>query len=170
VPGNLVLTALLAVIWNTGERIGALCEVKRSDIDLRGRWVTITSRKNSGRTLVRRLSRSTIRELRRLLDASPHVKPFGYVHRGSLYHHLKKLLAEAGLPADRRHKFHCLRRSHASYLHAAGGDARESLDHADEKTTRDHYYDRRITRARDAIHWLFDPLGLWSRLLAAFGL
>lgn len=169
VPGNLVLVALLSVIWDTAERIGALCEVHRSEIDLRGRWITITSRKNSGRTLVRRLSRSTVRELRKLLAASTNDKPFGFVHRGSLYHHLAKVLESAGLPADRRHKFHCLRRSHASYLHAAGGDARESLDHADEKTTRDHYFDPRITGMKNAISRLFHPFGWWDRLLSALG-
>lgn len=169
VPGNLVLVALLSVIWDTAERIGALCEVHRSEIDLRGRWITITSRKNSGRTLVRRLSRSTVRELRKLLAASTHDKPFGFVHRGSLYHHLASVLRDAGLPDDRRHKFHCLRRSHASYLHAAGGDARESLDHADSRTTRDHYFDPRIVGMTNAIGKLFSPFGWWHRMLAAMG-
>ncbi|MCI0541143.1 MAG: site-specific integrase [Verrucomicrobiales bacterium] len=169
VPGRLVLTALLCVIWDTAERIGALCEVDRADINLDGCWITIRSRKNGGRTMVRKLRRSTAKAVGALLANNSHRKPFGYVHRGTLYYHLKRLLVKAGLPADRRHKFHCLRKSHASYLHAAGGDARESLDHCSEEITRARYYDLRITRPRDAIRFLFDPLSPFSRLLAWLG-
>lgn len=169
VPGHLVLVALLAVIWDTAERIGALCEVTRADIDCDGRWITIRSRKNGGRTLIRPLRRTTARALRELLAANPAKKPFGFVHRGSLYHHLDKVLALAGLPQTRRHKFHCLRRSHASYLHAAGGDARESLDHADEQTTRTRYYDPRVAGPANVLRFLFDPLSWYDRLMAWLG-
>lgn len=177
VPGNVLLTALLYVIWDTAERIGALAELERNDFQIntnwlgvRSGWVTIRSRKNGGRAIVRKLSRSTAKAVSRHFKVCPHKKPFGFVHRGTLYHHLAKLLKNAGLPASRRHKFHCLRKSHASYLHAAGGNAQESLDHADAATTKRHYLDPRVTRTQHAINFLFNPLGIWHRLLALCGL
>lgn len=172
VDGAMLLVALLSVCWDSAERIGALCEVERSDIQIVqgwifiSGWITIRSRKNGGRTIVRKLRPSTARALQKLLAACPHKKPFGYVHRGSLYYHLTRLLRQAGLPESRRHKFHCLRRSHASYLHAAGGNAQESLDHADASTTRRHYFDSRITRTQHAIDRLFHPMRMRDRLVS----
>ncbi len=175
VNGAILLVALLSVCWDTAERIGALCEVDRNDIQISanwlyvtGAWITIRSRKNGGRPIVRKLRRSTARALAKHLAACPHRRPFGFVHRGTLYYHLARLLKHAGLPTSRRHKFHCLRRSHASYLHANGGNAQESLDHADASTTRRHYFDARITRTNHAIDKLFNPFGLRQRMTAFF--
>lgn len=176
VDGAVMLSSILAVCFDTAERVGALCEIERSDIQIvsswlriSGGWVTIRSRKNGGRTIVRKLRASTARVLSKHLKNCPHKKPFGFVHRGTLYYHLAQLLKQAGLPGDRRHKFHCLRRSHASYLHAAGGNAQESLDHADAGTTRRHYFDSRITRTQHAIDRLFNPFGFWTRILGMLG-
>lgn len=169
VPGNVYMVALLDVIWDCGERVGALCHVTRADIDLRGRWLRITTRKQNGRTLVRRLSRRTVRSLSKLMAAHTSDRVFGVVDRTSLYGPLNEILIAAGLPTDRRHKFHALRRSHASYLHVAGGDARASLDHADEATTRRYYFDPRVVRAADASRLLFNPAGPLDRLWEFLG-
>jgi integrase len=118
---------------------------------------------------MRRLRRSTARSLRQLAEAGA-VKPFGFVHRGTLYHHLENLLRAAGLPTDRRHKFHCLRRTHASYLKRAGGDARESLDHQSDETTRRYYFDPRVCGAQNVLAFLFHPFSLFDRLLMWLGL
>jgi integrase len=176
VPGDRLLTALLHVTFDTAERIGALCEVERHDIQLTkgwfwitGGWITIRSRKNGGRPMVRKLRRSTAKALSRHFEVCQHKKPFGHVHRGTLYYHLERLLIRAGLPTTRRHKFHCLRRSHASYLYAAGGNSQESLGHADANTTKRHYHDARITRTEHPIDRLFNPLGIYDRILALLG-
>ncbi len=175
IDGAIMLVALLSVCFDTAERIGALCEVDRNDIQIAsnwlfitGAWITIRSRKNGGRPIVRKLRRSTARALSKHLAACPHRRPFGFVHRGTLYYHLEGLLKRAGLPTSRRHKFHCLRRSHASYLHASGGNAQESLDHAEASTTRLHYFDPRITRRNHAINLLFNPFGLRQRIGGIF--
>lgn len=170
VPGDLVMVALLSVCWDTAERIGAILEIERTDVDLRGRWITSRVRKRNGKPLVRRMRRSTARSVRLLMDAHDGPRPFALLKRESLYYHLNRLLIDAKLPVDRKHKFHCLRRSHASWLHRAGGDSRESLDHESDETTRKYYLDPRITSRWTPIDLLFDPQGWFQRALACLGL
>jgi integrase len=170
VPGSVYMPALLDVLWDTGERLGAVYVLTRGDIDLAGRWVTLRSRKGGGAVQVRRVRRATARSLGKLLEASAAPQPFAvFGHQSALYHHLNRLLVTAGISVDRRHKFHCLRRSHASWLYRAGGDATASLGHADQATTRRHYFDVRITGGRQPSELLFSPLGFWGRLRAACG-
>lgn len=177
VSGNVFMPALLATIWDTAERIGAVCQIHRVEFDVmqqswwpRRGWVTIRKRKRSGRTLVRPLRASTAKYLRKLLAATDAPHPFGVVDRTTLYSHMNKLLERAGLPTDRKHKFHCVRRSHASYLTRAGGDAQTSLDHSDPKLMRERYHDPRVTQVKHAIDFLFNPRGIRDRLLAFVGL
>jgi hypothetical protein len=49
------------------------------------------------------------------------------------------------LPTDRSCKPQKMRRSHASHLKAAGGDATASLMHESDSTTRKSYLDPSIT-------------------------
>lgn len=166
VPGCAYWPALLDLLWDSGERIRAIYQIERADIDLAGRWVTFRRRKGGGRTLVKRIRRTTANNLRRLLQASTLDRPFAGVCMGTIYNQYHHLLADAGLPTDRHSKFHCLRKSHASYLHVAGGDSRESLGHSSDAVTVRHYFDSRITGKRQPIDLLFDPLGLVGRLRA----
>lgn len=176
VPGKILWPAILGVVWDSAERIGAVAEVDRADIQVvrwlwfvRGAWITFRVRKGQGRALVRWVRRSTAKAVVRLMDATDSPKPLCPIHKRQLYHHLNHLLRDAGLPTDRWSKFHRLRRSHASYLKLAGGDARESLDHSSEEITRTRYYDPRLTQSRPATADLFDPVGWKARVLAWIG-
>ncbi len=177
VSGDVFLLALLTTIWDTAERIGAVRSIHRTEFDVAKRgvlsrrgWVTIRHRKRSGKTLVRPLRRSTAYYVRQLLAATDAKQPFAIVDRSALYQHLDRVLERAGLPVDRKHKFHCVRRSHASYLKRAGGDAQTSLGHADPATAQLRYYDPRVTERWHAIDFLFNPFGLRERLLGWIGL
>ena len=161
--------ALLGVLWDSGERIGALVAVRRSDISITRRWllpdvawVIFRIRKGNGRPLVRRLRQSTIGPVRRLLDAHDYQQPFGHVHRTTIYHHFDRLLRSADLPVDRKHKFHCTRRTVASHLKRKG--IANPLGHSSETIAERYYYDPRITDTRQPADHLFDPLGLWGKI------
>lgn len=177
VSGDVFLLALLCTLWDTAERIGAVRAINRCDFDVargpwywpRRGWVTIRHRKRSGKTLVRPLRRSTTKHIRALLAQTDAKQPFAIVDRSAVYQHLDRVLERAGLPVDRKHKFHCIRRSHASYLKRAGGDVQDSLGHLDPQTAPLRYYDPRVTRKWHAIDYLFHPLGIWGRLMALFG-
>jgi integrase len=53
-------------------------------------------------------------------------------------------------------QFYSLRRSFASHLAAAGGDAREGLGHSSESVTR-RYLDPRVTNAGKPADWQMLP-------------
>jgi integrase len=168
-PRNMFFPALLGAVWDTAERISAVTAVERSDIDLRSREITYRVRKGRGRTITKPISRSTARAIRQWLEVCSDNRPFAVVGLTSIYYHLDRILVDAGIPPEKRNKFHALRKSHASYLHRAGGDATEALDHADGRVTRLYYLDPRVTTRRPALSLLFSPLSLWQRLLAFVG-
>jgi len=63
------------------------------------------------------------------------------------YYHYTQLLQAAGLPTGRDFKPQKLRKSFASFLEAAGGDATTALGHVDRRTTKESYLDTTITEA-----------------------
>jgi len=89
-------------------------------------------------------------------DPDELVWPWDRKQYTSIWCSLKLLCKRAGV---RGTGFHRLRKSSASYLAAAGGDATEHLGHAKPEVTRQHYLDRRITQTRTAVDFL-PPLGL----------
>jgi integrase len=171
VPNKIFFPALLGLVWDSGERVGAIRALTWGDIDLRKGWVTFRVRKGRGAEMMKRVSWSTRRALRKLYAVHKDcVQPFAHVHLSTKYFHLKSILRDAGLPCDRRSMLHRLRRSHASYLKLAGGDAAASLGHSSEAITVRAYYDPRVVASRQPISLLFNPVGLWSRLIGFFGL
>jgi integrase len=170
VPVPIYYTALLSVVFDSGERIAAIIKTERGDYDLRGRWVTLRHRKHEGQIVRKRLRRSTIRAVKKLFAAHDNESPFGYVHISTVYYHQNAIQEDAGLSVSDRRKFHAIRKSHASYLHAAGGDSTESLGHSSDEITRRVYHDPQITCRWQPIDYLFNPLGWWDRLLAWLGL
>ncbi len=170
IPGNVYSLALLDTLWWTGERLGAVWQLERADIDVRSRWITFRHRKARGRVQLRRVPRSAARSLGKLLAVSPGERPFAvFGAQTSLYHHLNRLLLQAGIPVDRRHKFHCLRRSHASWLHQRGGNASESLGHSDSRITTEYYLDPKIVVPAQPADSLFSPGGWWGYLAGILG-
>lgn len=178
VPGEVYMPALVYTFWDTLDRSGCIWSVTRADLDVAGKWwwprrgwITLRVRKGGGRTLRRRLRWRTTRYLRRLLRAHDHDLIFSLGrHRTTLYHHWGRLLRSSGIPDDRHHGPHCLRRTGGSRFQAAGGRAQEVLDHADEKTTRVHYLVPWIVGEAQPLDRLRDPLGLFSRILGWVGL
>lgn len=135
--GSVFWPALIGVAVDTGERINAIHSLESLDIDLGGLEITFRrdNRKGKRRTLRKGVSRQTAAHVAALLRRRPEM-PFAVVQPASLYPPLRRLLADAGLPRSRTRMFHCLRRTHATYVHLQGGDATASLGHADPRTTR----------------------------------
>lgn len=143
VPASIWFPALVLVLWETAERIGAVLECRPEDFDPPFLHVRAEYRKGSKRDRVYRLSERTAgllgqaRGVTRLLDW-----PYARTHLWSKY---ADIVARAGLGKGRHLSFHALRRSAASHYAAKGGDPVALLDHSSPRITNRWYLDRRLT-------------------------
>lgn len=159
VRADLWWKAILLTCFYTGERIGAVMLLTWEKVDLENGWIFVPAEDRKGcredkpfpipPTLIEafRLIRSPYRET---------VFPWQY-SATYIYRKFDKILERAGLPTDRKSKFHRIRKTTASYYKAAGGDPTELLGHADPKTTK-RYLDPRICGSRNSAEALPDPL------------
>lgn len=159
VPRPLWWRAMLLLCLDTGERIGAVASTRWEWLS--GDWVTMPAeaRKGKRRDKAFKLSPGTLAAIQAVWDQKspgPKIFPWPYcsMYLWSLY---KRLLVEAKLPAGRRDKFHKLRRTTASTVHAAGLDAQDALDHEYRRTTK-RYLDPRFSRDRQPCDVLTDFL------------
>jgi integrase len=143
IPAGSYFRSLLMCCYETGERISAVMSLTWADV--RGPAVVFRAegRKGRRRDIIRSISPDAaaaidaIAEPRRAL-----VWPFDKVI-SVLYHRMDRILRRAGLPHDRRCKFHRVRKTAASYYRAAGGNSQKLLDHSSPAVT-ERYLDPRI--------------------------
>lgn len=160
---------LLLIAYDTGERIGAVIALTWRDVDLQARWIRFPaeSRKNRRRDNAVQIHADTAAAIERLRltgwQKRDSVFPLAFHNTSHLYYLFDRLLRAAGLPADRRHKFHCIRRTVASHYEAAGGNATELLGHAARRTT-EAYLDPRIVTKTPPHELLWRPdCGSWTK-------
>ena len=158
VPANLWWRALHMVMWNSGERVTALMQLKWCEVDLEGGWIHILAetRKGKGEDKLFRLHPEAIKALRMIVQPERELVfpwPFSELYLWTRY---KKIVRSAGLPFDRKHMFHCIRKSVASYFEEAGGNATELLGHSSRRITK-MYLDPRIVTKKHAADMLFQP-------------
>lgn len=159
IPAAAWWTALLLVCWDSGERISAILNLRWCDIDLKNGWLIAPagSRKGGRSDEAYQLHPDTIKALLTIRTRRDMVFPWPH-HPTYIWNRFSKLLKAAGLPTDRRSKFHRIRKSVGSYVKAAGGDPTQALRHRDSRVTR-AYLDPRIVKPSQAVDWLFRPGG-----------
>jgi integrase len=113
----------LLITWDTGLRRDAILNAKLADVDFNLGTLFVRAENIKGRKADRifKLHPQTVAIIRESATAprenlSPFPSSGKHVHR--LFH---ELLLLAGLPADRWHQFHCIRRSTESYAAASKG-------------------------------------------------
>lgn len=156
--GSFFWRALCLLIWDTGERIGAVMALDWSQVDLRRKWVRFDAddRKGGAEDNQLPIADDTADALRKLGPCT-RGKVFKWPYsRTYIYRRYTLILERAGLPTNRLYKFHCIRKSTASHYEAAGGNATELLKHSSRKVTK-AYLDRRIVKPQSAIDKLFRP-------------
>lgn len=160
VPESLWYCSLACVLWDTGERIGALWQTGKAQLDLRDGWIVVRAEVRKGKASDRlyKLSPQSVSLLKELMELDvrgDRVWPWPYCDT-YLWQKWREILKRCGLPTGREFSFHCLRKSHASHLKARGGDARESLGHSTDAITNSVYIDPRVTgMANDPTSRLF---------------
>lgn len=155
--------AFHAVMWDTAARTTEVMTLEWSWLNLETGILTVPAATRKGKTsdAVYQLQPDTVAMLRKIITPHPLIF-FGIGHPSNLFKRYRTLLLRAGLPADRYSMPQKMRRSHASHLKAAGGDATSSLMHTTDQVTRESYYDRTITDVT--------PSSLLFRILDAPGL
>jgi integrase len=156
IPARVWFQALLGVLFYSGERITAVLRVERSGWSRPWLAVPATARKGSRKPAAYQLPD----HVADLVDqVSRHDQPalfFWPASDTALRERWKVITRRAGLGEGPEVQFHALRRSFASHLTAAGGSAREALQHSSEKVTR-RYLDPRITQAGQPAPWQLLP-------------
>lgn len=148
--------ALHAVLWDTGLRIGATLKLEWSDLDFHAGEVICRAEYQKQKADQRfKLHPDTLAMLTLIRRKDGPIFPWP-TSRENLYDHYTRLLKKAGLPHDRRSKFHRMRRSVASWFEAAGGNATELLGHSSRKVT-EAYLDPEIVARPAACDRLFRP-------------
>lgn len=151
IPARIYWPLLIRLTLDTGERAGAIRQAQWSW--LQGGWLCVPAEARKGKTRDRRyrLSAETTALLKEMRKSSTDREnifpwPYGYTYFWNRY---RKILKAAGLPATRKHQLHCLRKTTASAVYAAGLDPQEAMDHADRRTTA-RYLDPRFSRERQS--------------------
>lgn len=151
-------STLLYAAWCSGERIGALLELRWQDVDLDGRQLLFRAETRKGRsTDIQRAITPDLAKMLRPQQGEPDDKVWLWDRDYySLWPSLKLLCKRAGV---RGTGFHRMRKASASYVALGGGDATEHLGHSSTEMTRQHYLDPRITSPKTALDFL-PPLDL----------
>ena len=145
VPMNLFFPALIAVLWETAERVGAIMQSRYEDLSGSTLLIRAEARKGGKRDRFYHLSAETRAMLVEAhAPGRPELLYWPRCHT-SLWSKFGDVVARAGLGHGRRMRFHQLRRTAASHFAAAGGDAVKLLDHSSPRITHRWYLDRRMT-------------------------
>lgn len=159
VPARIWWPTLLLVLLDSAERISAVLSLRWDDVDLSSRWIVFPAETRKARdadsaVAIADDTLGRLHELRKF-GSRPKVFPWPY-HRTYLWHKYGILLESAGLPNDRKRKFHAIRRTVASHVEAAGGNATEILRHASRTNTL-AYLDPRIVTPQQAKDLMWRP-------------
>jgi integrase len=146
VPANVFFPTLIAVLFYTGERITATLAIPRDRY--RRPWVIVPphTRKGKRQERVYELPPWVCDMVERLLAShgGPTIFWWG-CSMNALRKRWKTITRRAGLGDGREVQFHVMRKSTASHLDAAGGDATGYLGHSSDAITRRNYLDPRVT-------------------------
>jgi integrase len=147
----------LQALFQTGERIGAILEIRWSEVDLKKHTLTFlaATRKGHRETITRPITPALANMLATQRGApSDRVWPWlDDREMLSLYGSLRVLCRLAGVEY---HPFHSIRKSTASYLKKAGISAKNQLGHSSEEMAENHYYDEEITGRESNLDYLPD--------------
>ena len=159
-PAAWYWTTKIQAMFQTGERIGAMMEIRWSEVDLERHTLTFlaATRKGHRETITRPITP----ELSKMLAAqkgAPSERVWPWLDDRemlSCYASLKVLCRVAGVDYK---PFHAIRKSTASYLKRAGISAKKQLGHSSEEMAENHYYDEEITGRESNLDYLPDING-----------
>jgi integrase len=157
-PAGVFFKTLVAVLFYSGERITATLAIPRECY--RRPWIVVPPHTRKGRRKERtyELPPWVCDLVDEMLTYHRTDRLFFYgCSMTALRKRWKTMTRRAGLGDARDVQFHVLRKSTASHLDAAGGDATTFLGHSSDRITRQAYLDPRITGRRRISPWQLLP-------------
>lgn len=148
VPASKWWRAILLTAYWTGERVGALLQLRWEDIE--GNSIIFRAEDRKGRLSdeYREVPPDCIAAIEAIRTRRGLVFDWDrcYTH---IWGRLGRICKRAGLPNDRMSKFHRVRKTSASYYEAGGGSAQRLMGHRNKATTA-KYLDPRIVKTQSA--------------------
>jgi len=137
VPASVFWPALILVLWQCAERVGAILAVRKEDYTRPRLLVRAEYRKGGKRDKLYSFTEETCDLLDALVRSGSGPLIFYWPSaKGYLWNRFGKLIDKAGLGGGKRCKFHQLRRSAATHFCARGGDPTALLDHSSPRITK----------------------------------
>lgn len=144
VPERIFWPALVLVLWQCAERIGAIMSVRKEDYSRPQILVRAEYRKGGKRDKLYTFTDQTCDLLDILVASKNGPLLFAWPKCHSyLWGRFGAIVAKAGVEGGSRCRFHQLRRSAATHFLRAGGDPVSLLDHSSPKITK-AYIDPRL--------------------------
>lgn len=158
-PPHLFFPPLIRSCWETAERIGSHLALRWRDVDLGQRFVVFPAegRKGATRDILRPISEEQAQWLEAIRRGDDDLVWPWVIKKPVLWHHFGKICKAAGVT---NRGFHGFRKSAASYISAAGGDAVQLLDHSNPALLRKHYLDVTIAKPKQSTVDLLPKLDL----------
>lgn len=149
VPADAWCLSFFAFIFNTSERKSAALAVEIGWMNLEGGVCSIPAevRKGGIKPACYPLWPQTALLIRECIASNPrrvHVWPWDRCHE-SYYTMVNRILRDAGLPVDRKHKTHALRVTHNTHHKLLTGNHSPLLGHSSSQTSEKYYEDKRFT-------------------------
>jgi integrase len=147
IAANKFWVAFHLILWDTGERYSAMRALRWEWFDLRRGFLSVPAecRKGKSKAMLYHLKPETIKALRAMRSPARDIVFDAPWKAGTFYYHYEKLVHSAGLKyVPFKSGPQKMRRTFASFIEAAGGNATKALRHSDRRTTEKSYLDPRI--------------------------
>jgi integrase len=147
----------IQALFQTGERIGAIMQIRWSEVDLERHTLTFLAHTRKGhRETITRPITPQLSKMLATQESPPEARVWPWLDDRemlSCYASLRVLCRCADVPYK---PFHAIRKSTASYLKRAGISAKKQLGHSSEEMAENHYYDEEITGRESNLDYLPD--------------
>jgi len=147
VPARYWWPALFGFVFSTSERRGGTFATRWEWVSLENHVAVIPAavRKGKRKTATYPLWDEVCWLLSRIIEPRRELVFPWDKSETTFYHHYGRILVDAQLPNDRRHKLQCLRVSHNTWHKVMTGQHSPLLMHSSSRTSERHYEDRRFT-------------------------
>ena len=153
-----VWLAFHLILWDSGERTGAMLALEWSWLDWSTGYLAVPGEFRKGRvkSVVYPLKPETLVALKAIAEPRRELVFDMLLPAHRFYRRYPPFIKSAGLPyVKRRSGPQKMRRTFASFIEAAGGNATRALKHTDRRTTETSYLDPRISEAHHENERLF---------------